>query len=96
MNEKYLISLSLAIFSVAFLHASPIMVFPGGDDTMNIQSAVDSCFKAGGGEVMLTSGEYWVKGLRLRSGVTLRLKSGAKLRASRNPVAYFHKRLFNS
>ena len=88
MNEKYLISLSLAIFSVAFLHASPIMVVPGGDDTMNIQSAVDSCFKAGGGEVVLAPGEYWVKGLRLRSGITLRLKGDAKLRASRNPADF--------
>lgn len=63
-------------------------LFPGGDDTANIQSAVDRCFRAGGGEVQLAAGEYWVKGLRLRSGITLRLKSGAKLRASRNPADF--------
>lgn len=88
MNEKHLATLLPMTLAAAFLHASQTTVVPGGDDTMNIQSAVDSCFKAGGGEVVLAPGEYWVKGLRLRSGITLRLKGGAKLRASRNPADF--------
>ena len=74
---------------VSLCHAAEkIKILPGGDDTTNIQSAIDKCFLAGGGEVALSPGEYWVKGLRLRSRTTLRLLAGVKLRASRNPADY--------
>ena len=46
--------------------------------------AFDDCFEAGGGTVTVEKGEYAVKGLRLRSNTTLKLKSGAVLKAGRN------------
>ena len=55
-----------------------------GDATAALQKAFDDCFRAGGGTVTVESGEYAVKGLRLRSNTTLVLKSGAVLKATRN------------
>ena len=60
----------------------------GDDATERIQKAIDTCFGAGDGEVRLGSGEHPVKGLRLRSNVTLHLESGARLLASRDPADY--------
>ena len=59
-----------------------------GDATAVLQKAFDDCFRAGGGTVTVEKGEYAVKGLRLRSGTTLLLKSGAVLKASRNCDEY--------
>ena len=62
---------------------------PGaGDATAELQGAFDDCFRAGGGMVEVEGGEYAVKGMRLRSGTTLLLRSGALLKASRNPADY--------
>ncbi len=58
------------------------------DHTMAIQKAIDSCFSIGGGTVTVESGEYHIGGIRLRSNVTLYLKSGAKLIATRDIEAY--------
>ena len=55
-----------------------------GDATTMLQKAFDDCFAAGGGTVTVEKGEYAVKGLRLRSNTTLKLKSGAVLKAGRN------------
>lgn len=59
-----------------------------GDATAAIQAAIDDCFRAGGGRVTVEKGDYDVTSFRLRSHVTLYLKSGAKLHASRNPSDY--------
>ena len=56
--------------------------------TREIQSAIDACWKAGGGEVRVPAGIYRTGGLRLRSKVTLHLMSGAVLEGSRNPDDY--------
>lgn len=53
-----------------------------------IQRAIDACFLAGGGEVRFPAGVYRTGSIRLRSGVTLHLMSGAVLRGSRNPDDY--------
>lgn len=53
------------------------------DATKDIQQAIDEVFKAGGGRVVIGRGFYPIKGLRLRSRVTLYLESGAVLQASR-------------
>ena len=53
------------------------------DATTLIQQAIDDVFKAGGGRVVIGRGFYPVKGLRLRSRVTLYLECGAVLQASR-------------
>ena len=53
--------------------------------TEKIQKAIDDVFRVGGGRVVVGRGFYPVKGLRLRSRVTLYLESGAVLQASRSP-----------
>ena len=57
--------------------------------TEKIQSAIDACFIEGGGKVIIPEGEYLTGGIRLRSNITLYLKSGAILKGSRNPEDYF-------
>lgn len=57
--------------------------------TAAIQAAIDDCFLAGGGRVLIPCGVYLTGGVRLRSGVELYLESGAILKASRNPEDYF-------
>ena len=52
--------------------------------TAEIQKAIDSCFISGGGKIILENGLYTIGGLRLRSGCTLYLKSGAVLKGTRN------------
>ena len=56
--------------------------------TKAIQAAIDACFLAGGGEVVIPEGEYLVGGLRLRSGVTLHLMENAVLMGSIDPEDY--------
>ena len=56
--------------------------------TEKIQSALDACFLAGGGKVIIPRGIFLTGGLRLRSNTTLYLESGAILRGSRNPDDY--------
>ena len=57
--------------------------------TKKIQKAIDTCFLAGGGEVVVPSGRFLVGGIRLRSNVTLHLLEGATLAGSTNPEDYF-------
>ena len=57
--------------------------------TKAIQSAIDDCFRKGGGVVVVPAGTYRTGGIRIRSNVTLYLKSGALLLGSRNPEDYF-------
>ena len=56
--------------------------------TKAIQNAIDECFLAGGGKVVVPKGIYRVAGIRLRSDVHLHLESGAILEGSRNPEDY--------
>lgn len=60
------------------------------DETMTsrMQSAIDECYRAGGGRVVLSAGLYRIGGIRLRSCVTLYLKRGAVLKGSRDPEDY--------
>jgi hypothetical protein len=53
-----------------------------GNSTALIQNAVDACFKCGGGKVILENGTYYISSVRLRSNITLYLKSGVIIRAS--------------
>lgn len=61
----------------------------GSLQTEKIQSAIDYCFKQGGGEVRIPEGVYHTGGLRLRSNVCLHLLENAVLRGSKNPEDYF-------
>ena len=57
--------------------------------TKAIQTAIDDCFLAGGGRVVIPCGIYITGGLRLRSNVQLYLESGAILKGSRNINDYW-------
>lgn len=54
-----------------------------------IQKAIDDCFLAGGGRVVIPCGVFLTGGLRIRSGVELYLESGAILKGSREAKDYF-------
>lgn len=56
--------------------------------TQRIQSAIDYCFKNGGGEIQVPKGEFLTGAIRLRSNTILHLLEGAKLIGSRNPNDY--------
>jgi len=53
-------------------------------DTRAIQSAVDACFRGGGGTVLFPSGAYLSGTIDLKSRITLQLEAGAVLRGSAN------------
>jgi hypothetical protein len=57
--------------------------------TRPIQDAIDACFLAGGGRVVIPCGVFYTGGLRIRSGVELYLEAGAILRGSRDWQDYF-------
>ena len=56
--------------------------------TREIQNAIDACFLAGGGEVVIPEGDFFTGGLRLRSNVTLHLLENAHLIGSIDPEDY--------
>lgn len=58
--------------------------------TEAFQTAIDACFLAGGGEVTVPAGVYRIGDIRLRSGVTLHLLTGAILEGSEDPEDYGH------
>ena len=56
--------------------------------TAAIQAAIDACYLAGGGEVIVPEGRFLTGGVRLRSRITLRLLDGARLVGVRDPEEY--------
>jgi len=56
--------------------------------TRAFQAAIDHCFLAGGGEVVVPSGVYVLGDVRVRSNVTLHLLENAVLKGSKNPKDY--------
>ncbi|MBU9808361.1 glycoside hydrolase [Rahnella sp. SL6] len=95
-----LFSLSLSISFYLFnfpLHAAAIRCLPqnwGAHPNSNytatkaIQRAIDSCSAAGGGIVMLSSGD-WISGpLLLKNGVNLHLSAGSQLLANYDGSAF--------
>lgn len=58
------------------------------NSTALVQKAIDEAFKAGGGTVRLKRGTYLMRGIRLRSRVTLYLESGVVLVGSRDASDY--------
>ncbi len=58
--------------------------------TDKIQSAIDFCFKKGGGTVIIPEGTFMTGDIRLRSNITLYLEKGAILKASQKPEDYFN------
>jgi polygalacturonase len=60
-------------------------------DTNAIQTAIDTCGKAGGGAVLLPAGVYLSRPIFLKDKVTLQLDEGAKLKATDNPQDFIKK-----
>ena len=60
----------------------------GSLSTAAIQAAIDACYLAGGGEVVVPAGQFLTGGIRLRSSMTLRLLDGACLLGVRDPEEY--------
>ena len=58
--------------------------------TAAFQAALDACFRAGGGEVVVPEGSFVIGDIRLRSNTTLHLLANAKLLGSRDPWDYMH------
>ena len=56
--------------------------------TQQLQQAIDTIYKKGGGRLVLSRGIYLTGGLMLRSGVELHLEEGATLLGSTNPYDY--------
>ena len=75
----------IAVFLVAM---SSAMSAEPKDDTDALQAAIDGAWRAGGGTVEVAAGEHLVRGLLLRSNVTLHLQAGAVLVGSRNADDY--------
>lgn len=64
--------------------------------TAAFQAAIDKCFLAGGGEVVVPAGTYVIGDIRLRSNITLHLLENAVLLGSTEPRDYlniFHDKL---
>ena len=57
-------------------------------DTAAIQSAIDACAGAGGGQVRFPAGRYLSGTIHLRSGVALHLEEGARLIGTTNLAHY--------
>ena len=86
---KRILMLLLLVLPFSFCGQKTWRVSPvEGDATENIQRALDACFLAGGGKVIIKRGIYHIGGLRLRSNTCLYLKKGAELYGSRDCDAY--------
>ena len=84
MEKIYERRLTMSIFSITDFGA----VTSDRLQTKSIQNAIDACFLAGGGRVVVPCGIFITGGIRLRSNVELYLESGAILRGSDNPDDY--------
>lgn len=81
MNANSATAILLAMLATAAAAEPP-------DDTDALQTAIDNAWRAGGGTVEVAPGEHLVRGLLLRSNVTLHLQAGAVLVGSRQADDY--------
>src|SRR4051812_17900307 len=58
------------------------------DSTSAIAHAIDACGKAGGGRVVIPSGEFLTGAIRLKSNVNLHIAKGATLKFSTDTKQY--------
>lgn len=86
MTER---SASTATFRIAHTDESETAEASTADrETERVQETIDDCRDAGGGTVVVSSGEYTVGTVHLRSDVTLHLEAGARLRPAESKSAY--------
>jgi polygalacturonase len=99
MKPRFIFLFSLVTASIAYCtvaHAEAVFnvrdAGARGDgktlDTEAIQKSLDDCGKAGGGTVLLPAGTYLSKPLVIRTRTTLRLETGAMLKATDDPADY--------
>lgn len=69
------------VFNVADYGAKPDVKYL---QTEIFQKTIEECRKAGGGEIIVPGGDYWIGSLRLYSDMTLHLQEGAHLLGSRD------------
>ena len=92
---RYAVVLTLALGMTPFARATdyPITQYGAVPDTSRlctaaIQQAIDACAAAGGGRVVVPTGQWKTGSLRLRSHVNLYLESGATLYGSTDLADY--------
>ncbi len=93
MRGAFLFILLLFLFSAASSQTYAITDFGAKKDsnflnTAAIQSAIDKCYKNGGGEVVIQAGTYYTGTVFLKSNVYLHLMPGAVLQGSYHPADY--------
>ncbi|MEO6549582.1 MAG: glycosyl hydrolase family 28 protein [Ferruginibacter sp.] len=93
MKHFLYILLYSASTSVAFAQTFNIKTYGANGDgktlnTIAVQKAVDECFNAGGGEVLVPTGVFIIGTVYLKSNVHLYLESGAILRGSSDVKDY--------
>ena len=57
-------------------------------NTVPIQLAIDSCYRFGGGTVLIEGGNYLTGTILLKDNVSLKIAAGAKLSGSGDPHDY--------
>lgn len=61
---------------------------PGADVTTEIRKAIDACHAAGGGRVVIPSGEWLTGAIHLKSNINLHVSQGATLKFTTESSAY--------
>ncbi|MCK5462938.1 MAG: right-handed parallel beta-helix repeat-containing protein [Bacteroidales bacterium] len=95
-GRKYFIFLALLVFSACQQDAFQYNISSFGAEndgktvsTQFIQKAIDDCYKAGGGRVVVPPGEFVSGTIILKSGVNLHLEQGARLLGSLDTADYW-------
>lgn len=94
MRRSLIISCLLGVY-IVFIHAKEFNILNYGAvaskavlSTAAIQKTIEECASAGGGTVIIPSGEYLSATLFLRSNIHLKLETGATIYASQNISDY--------
>lgn len=88
MTERTESTAPFRIAPAADTDADPADPATAERETDRFQEKIDDCRDAGGGTVVVSSGEYVLGTIRLRSDVTLRLEAGARLQPAESVSAY--------
>ena len=87
---QILASIKVPVFPKRELAITKYGAKPGtqNDSTSAIAAAIDACSTAGGGRVVVSSGEFSTGAIHLKSNVDLHLAKGATLKFSADPKKY--------
>ena len=87
-SEEILARIKAPVFPVRDFLITDFGAVAGGESSAAIRNAIEACNAAGGGRVVVPSGEWVTGAVHLKSNVNLYLAKGAVLRFSTNPAAY--------